>query len=691
MSNAKNEEKVVLTEEDIKSAEKLANEVLEKTGIKRKLLWEETRCRLLKVLSTAVANFKSVPVVNWAAALVEKPIETWVNRAEWRKDTRKNQWRLNITNEVRNILNEEYKKRSSEELKSVPAQYPKMHMDKVAEAVCGTIMARARNGSNKIAMGVSAGLVGLAAVKQPLILPVALGVTAACTYMQARINKRQIERNVKAKSNHDDKSKEVLREHTQVLENSQYYGNVANFSERMSQKMLEVSRSEVEANNNKQEVFRKNADDNTAVMGFWGTVAVAAPMVVSYFDGGLSAVATSGVLGAASCSTCSSLGVVSINNFVNSKLEANEALKMVATHMQKLKTKDNTYTMGSKMLQKEDDTIVISKGMTYQHRNFNEAGAPLLRENLFEAGEDIVIGKGVTVLGGASGAGKSTLTSLLRKGALATSGSIKLGHTGETGEFVGTEYRDIANIVDNVGVAFQSAPVAECITVDEYIKLENPNADPKKVQEVKDLLGIGAADKSGVIDENASVSSRLSGGQQKRIELARVLIKDSPIMILDEPTSGVDEVMSNNIVEYLKELGKEKTIVYITHDAREIEAVGATQAIDIDKKHSKKGVNTIKKFDLTSKKALSDYVTFFENRRSKDVQEQEAHSLSEDVVVFDEATKVDEDGKLAYTAEYLNKVKGMLKNKAEATHVVAENKEQRKGVAQSVTRPEMDM
>ena len=231
------------------------------------------------------------------------------------------------------------------------------------------------------------------------------------------------------------------------------------------------------------------------------------------------------------------------------------------------------------------------------------------------------------MLGGASGAGKSTLTTLLRRGALATDGSIQLGHFDESGEYVGTEYKDIQNIIDNVGVAFQSAPEAECMSVDEYIMLENPNADPKKVKEVKELLGIGVEGESGIIDENANVSNRLSGGQQKRIELARVLIKDSPIMILDEPTSGVDEGMSENIVEYLKELGKEKTIIYITHDAREIEKIGAYQAIDIDKIHSEDGeTNTIRAFDISDEKEREVYIGFFLDRKRKtdeEIQKQE--------------------------------------------------------------------
>ncbi len=658
MSNNGKDKSVELSQENMIKAEKLVADVLARTGIKRKLLWEETRCSLLGALNTMVNSFKAVPGVNWVATLVEKPLVTAVKRAECRKNTRKGEWRLAITNEVRNILNEEYKDRSSEELKSTPTQFSKAHIDKVAVGVVGTIMTRARNLSNKIAMGVSCALAACIAVKQPWVLPIAVTTTCICVYQRAKINKKQITVNVDAKSNLDNRAKEVINEHTQILENSQYYGNIANFSSRMAQEMRNVSEKEIETNNKTLDVIKKNSDKNVNIDGFWATATVAIPMAMSFFDGGLSALATTGVLGAASCSTCTNLGVSSTMNFLNSKFESDEAIKMVATHIKHLDVKDKKYTRGSIELDKDDNVIFISKDMAYQHRDFSEDGAPLLGEDVFRSGEDIVIGKGITVLGGASGAGKSTLTALLRKGALATEGSIQLGRLNEDGEFSGVEYKDIANIVDNVGVAFQSAPRAESITVDEYIKIENPNADPDKVKEVKDLLGIGVSDRSGMINENDSISNRLSGGQQKRIELARVLIKDSPIMILDEPTSGVDEVMSDRIVDYLKELGKEKTIVYITHDAREIEKIGAVQAIDIDKHHSEDGTNIIKTFDLTDKNTRDEYIKFFENRRNIDM---ERNANLNDYHIAVDVVSLPKENRLVYNKEYLEKVRGKLR------------------------------
>ena len=71
-------------------------------------------------------------------------------------------------------------------------------------------MARARNLSNKIAIGVGGLLVAWVAVDRPSILPIALGTTAACTILRRKINKAQISVNIEAKSNHDNKAKEVL-------------------------------------------------------------------------------------------------------------------------------------------------------------------------------------------------------------------------------------------------------------------------------------------------------------------------------------------------------------------------------------------------------------------------------------------------------------------------------------------------
>ena len=226
-------------------------------------------------------------------------------------------------------------------------------------------------------------------------------------------------------------------------------------------------------------------------------------------------------------------------------------------------------------------------------------------------------------MSGASGAGKSTLTELLMHADNVTGGSIKIGSLDKDGNLVGKDYCNLAMGApcQNIAISYQRPELTEC-TVDTYIKLGNPNADPKKVDEIKKLLGIGI-ENGGTIDDLKLLSPGvvLSGGEQTRIGLAQALIKDSPIMILDEPTSGVDEKMSENIVNYLKSQ-KDKTIIYITHDPREIDAIGAYQAVDIGKHSKDDEINTIKSYDLTNPETKKDFIKFFSDRTISEKSEQ---------------------------------------------------------------------
>lgn len=561
---------------------------LNESGIRRKLLWEELRCSLLKTARTTVSNFKSIPGINWIAMLAEKPLESAVYRAEWRKDTYKNKWSVQLRQIMRDKLNQQYNSRSSEELKSSQSLQTMKYIDEITTNAVESIYQKARNTSNKITIGVTSALTALAAVQNPWVLPISAVVTGGCVAQLRRINKKQIKINVAKSSAHISKQGLVQEQEQQTLDCSPRYSIIKGFENAMNKKLANVSNDEILANNDKQDAFRQVGNKNTNTQGMWGTAAIVAPLATTYIGSGydFGAMTGTGVIAAASCGAITSMATTAVNNYIISKIKAQESLNMCCNLLKKFKSRDNSYERGNSRVKSNDNTIFISKDMCYQHKNYKEQGAPLLGVNQFKNSCDLYIGKGVTILGGASGAGKTTLTSLLRQGSYATQGSIQLGHI-ENGKFQGTDYKEIGNIEDNVGMAFQSAPQADNLSVKEYIMLENPEASAEKVKEVKKLLGIGKTGASGIIDEDAAVSKKLSGGQQKRIELARLLIKDSPVMILDEPTSGVDETMSDKIVQHLKELGKEKTIIYITHDAREIEKIGAYQAIDIDKKHDK--------------------------------------------------------------------------------------------------------
>lgn len=643
--------------EDIAEVEEIIAEAVKKTGLKKKIIWEELRTSLFGVLDTVVKSVKAVPAIGYLAVLAEKPVEALAKSAENRKYARKDGWAIEIQKEIRSELNKRYIQRSAQELKNTSSQTVKSFIDDMCKNAIAAVFQEARNTSNKITMGVSLLAAVGSSVANPWVLPISGIATAATVLHQRKINREQIEKNVACNDANSKARAKVNDQQSQVLDNAEYYSSIKGFASSMDSSMNSVSDEEIEANRQKNKTILKNMDNNVQINTFWGGVTVVAPLALSYLQGGMSAVMGTGLGVVAASSSCFAMASNAITSYINSKLERKTAINSFANRLADFKEKDKDFERGNQKSHDRDNVIVLSKDLSYQHRDYSVSGAPLSGEDLFKTQSEIVIGPGVTILGGASGAGKTTLTTLLKQGAYATTGSVKLGHY-EGEEFVGEDYKNLDTTVNNIAVAFQGAPEATYLSVGEYIMLENPNADPKKVREVKKLLGIGNNGETGEIDENACVSRSLSGGQQKRIELARALIKDSPIMILDEPTSGVDEVMSDRIVDYLKELGKEKTIVYITHDAREIEKIGAAQAIDIDKHHSEDGTNIIKTFDLTDKNTRDEYIKFFENRRNVDM---ERNANLNDYHIAVDVVSLPKENRLVYNKEYLEKVRGKLR------------------------------
>ena len=186
---------------------------------------------------------------------------------------------------------------------------------------------------------------------------------------------------------------------------------------------------------------------------------------------------------------------------------------------------------------------------------------------LKEINETFQDGEFVTLLG-PSGCGKSTMLRIIAGFEKPTSGELYFDDTLVTGgkTFVPPEKR-------NIGMVFQSYAVWPHMNVFDNvaypltIKKAAKNDIKKRVEQVLDITHLTRfADR---------FPSQLSGGQQQRIALARALVAEPDLLLLDEPLSNLDAKLRESMRFEIKELQKKTgiTVVYVTHDQTEAMAM----------------------------------------------------------------------------------------------------------------------
>ena len=157
---------------------------------------------------------------------------------------------------------------------------------------------------------------------------------------------------------------------------------------------------------------------------------------------------------------------------------------------------------------------------------------------------------------GGSGSGKSTLAKLLAGLYLPDRGEICINQLSTAA----SHPADFANLVS---VVTQEASVLS-LTLYENLTLGNTNCPPEKVHEILQWVGLESlVHKRGLNTLLSANNHQLSGGEIQRINLARALIQDAPILILDEATSSLDMPLEAKIIEKIKTLNK--TVIYIAH------------------------------------------------------------------------------------------------------------------------------
>lgn len=167
----------------------------------------------------------------------------------------------------------------------------------------------------------------------------------------------------------------------------------------------------------------------------------------------------------------------------------------------------------------------------------------------------------ITALVGLSGAGKSSIVNLLDKFYIPQSGRILL-------DGVDLREYDTQFLRDNIGLVLQKNHIFDG-TIEENIRYGNPTATREEVEE--------AARKAYIYDQVmrlpdgfGSQATALSGGQQQRIAIARMFLKNPPIIFLDEPTASLDAIATEQIKASLDAIKQDRTVIIISHSISQI-------------------------------------------------------------------------------------------------------------------------
>ncbi|HXV27918.1 MAG TPA: ABC transporter ATP-binding protein [bacterium] len=161
---------------------------------------------------------------------------------------------------------------------------------------------------------------------------------------------------------------------------------------------------------------------------------------------------------------------------------------------------------------------------------------------------------------GKTGAGKSTLVSLVPRFYEATSGSVLIDGR-NTKDFT------LASLRENISLVFQE-PVLFATTISENIGYGKPGASKEEIIKAAKLAGIHDIISSLHEGYDTILGERggtLSGGQRQCVAIARAIIKDAPIVILDEPTTGLDHQSATLVMQALHRLMENRTVLIISH------------------------------------------------------------------------------------------------------------------------------
>lgn len=204
--------------------------------------------------------------------------------------------------------------------------------------------------------------------------------------------------------------------------------------------------------------------------------------------------------------------------------------------------KNNTWT------QSQDTTIVLDH-VSYQY--------PDTKKKIIDSlSLTIAPGKRIAILG-KSGTGKSTLLKLLAGVLEPTHGKITIGgHPMQSG------------LLSQAVSVLNQKPHLFNTTIENNIRIGNPHASDKDIQDVIEqaqLTELIDSLPNGLQTSVEELGNRFSGGERQRIAFARVLLQNTPIILVDEATIGLDPQTERELLETVFKATTNKTVIWVTH------------------------------------------------------------------------------------------------------------------------------
>ncbi|MEW1843713.1 ATP-binding cassette domain-containing protein, partial [Nonomuraea angiospora] len=180
---------------------------------------------------------------------------------------------------------------------------------------------------------------------------------------------------------------------------------------------------------------------------------------------------------------------------------------------------------------------------------------PLLRDVSFT-----VTPRTVTALVGPSGSGKTTLTRLIARFWDASAGSVRV---------CGNDVRDYSpeDLMAQLSIVFQDVYLFEG-TLEDNIRLGRPDATDEEVREAGRLARVEEIAErlpGGWQARIGEAGATLSGGERQRVSIARAILKDAPIVLLDEATAALDPENESALMDALATLARDRTLLVIAH------------------------------------------------------------------------------------------------------------------------------